>query len=63
MLTRPGRRSTPLSSVAGWGSFPALAWRALLAVALKVAHIVGSLELSRREAEQILGVNLVFLIL
>ena len=68
MLTRPRRRSTPLSSVARRGTFPALSnrcafparvWRALLAMALWVAHVVGGLELSRREAEQIPDVNLV----
>ena len=68
MLTRPGRRSTSLSSVAGWGLFPALAdwralsslaWRTLLTVALRVAHIVGGLELSGSEAEKAPGVNLV----
>ena len=68
MLTRPGRRSTTLSPVAGWDSFPALAdrralpslaWQTALAVAFTVAHIVGSLELSEREDEQTPGVNLV----
>ena len=68
MLTRLGRRSTTLSPVAGWDSFPALAdrralpslaWRSALAVPFRVAHIIGCLELSGREAEQTPGVNLV----
>ena len=40
-------------------ALPSLVWRTALAVAFRVAHIVGSLELSEKEVEQTPGVNLV----